>query len=251
MFLMMGREPGRMAVLPPGAQPYPPAPSAARPARFPRRGARPGALRGCRGSAPRSWWGARSRPRVSGPSPHTGRRPAACGRAARLRTRCGRRGSAPCRAQSGRSHSKTAGRRANGRRRARPHGPIRARERRWHPWSGSRPRPTAPETPRPARRAGAGPAPSWGPGAVVRRHCSTSLPSLQMAKPTSGRARAWRRTASTQWASSVASLFKNLRRAGVLKNSSLHLDAWCPWRGRRGRSSPLRASRQMGVIYAS
>jgi hypothetical protein len=36
-----------------------------------------------------------------------------------------------------------------------------------------------------------------------------------------GRASAWRRTASTQCASSVASLFRNLRRAGVLKNSSL------------------------------
>jgi hypothetical protein len=53
------------------------------------------------------------------------------------------------------------------------------------------------------------------------RHCSTSLPSCQTAKPTSGRASAWRRTASTQCASSVASLFRNLRRAGVLKNSSL------------------------------
>ena len=42
----------------------------------------------------------------------------------------------------------------------------------------------------------------------VARHCSTSRPSCQMVKPTSGRASAWRRTASTQCASSVASLFK-------------------------------------------
>ena len=59
---------------------------------------------------------------------------------------------------------------------------------------------------------------------VPARHCSTSLPSCQMAKPTSGRASACRRTASMQWASSVASVLRNLRRAGVLKNSSLHLD---------------------------
>ena len=49
-----------------------------------------------------------------------------------------------------------------------------------------------------------------------RRHCSTSLPSCQIAKPTSGRASACRRTASMQWASSVASVLRNLRRAGVL-----------------------------------
>ena len=52
------------------------------------------------------------------------------------------------------------------------------------------------------------------------RHCSTSLPSCHTANPTSGRARAWRRTLSRQCAISVASVFKNLRRAGVAKNSS-------------------------------
>jgi hydroxymethylglutaryl-CoA lyase len=56
--------------------------------------------------------------------------------------------------------------------------------------------------------------------ALAARHCATRRPSCQTAKPTSGRARAWRRTASSAWAISVASVFRNLRRAGVLKNSS-------------------------------
>ena len=81
---------------------------------------------------------------------------------------------------------------------------------------------------------------------VPARHCSTSLPSCQIAKPTSGRASAWRRTASMQCASSVASVFRNLRRAGVLKNSSLHFDAWCRWRARRAaaRRCAHRAGRR-------
>jgi hypothetical protein len=62
-----------------------------------------------------------------------------------------------------------------------------------------------------------------------------------MAKPTSGRASAWRRTASTQWASSVASVLRNLRRAGVLKNSSF-TSTVVPLLRATGRSSPLRAS---------
>ena len=73
------------------------------------------------------------------------------------------------------------------------------------------------------------------------RHCSTSLPSCQIAKPTSGRASAWRRTASMQCASSVASVFRNLRRAGVLKNSSF-TSTVVPMARAAGRSSPLRAS---------
>ena len=73
------------------------------------------------------------------------------------------------------------------------------------------------------------------------RHCSTSLPSCQMENPTSGRASAWRRTDSMQCASSVASLFRNLRRAGVLKNSSL-TSSVVPRLRAAGRSSPLRAS---------
>ena len=73
------------------------------------------------------------------------------------------------------------------------------------------------------------------------RHCSTSLPLCQMAKPTSGRARAWRRTLSMQCASSVASDFKNLRRAGVEKNSSL-TSSVVPGARAPGLSSPLRAS---------
>ena len=77
--------------------------------------------------------------------------------------------------------------------------------------------------------------------ALPARHCSTSLPSCQTAKPTSGRARAWRRTASTQWASSVASVFKNLRRAGVLKNSS-RTSTVVPTARAAGCSSPLCAS---------
>ena len=53
------------------------------------------------------------------------------------------------------------------------------------------------------------------------RHCCNRRPSCHSANSTSGRASAWRRNASVQCASSVASLFRNLRRAGVLKNSSL------------------------------
>ena len=53
------------------------------------------------------------------------------------------------------------------------------------------------------------------PAPTQARHCSASLPSCQTAKPTSGRTSAWRRTASRQCANSVASVFKNLRRAGV------------------------------------
>ena len=74
-----------------------------------------------------------------------------------------------------------------------------------------------------------------------RRHCSTNLPSCQMAKPTSGRASAWRRTASMQWANSVASVFKNLRRAGVLKNSSF-TSTVVPVLWAAGVSSPVRPS---------
>ena len=82
------------------------------------------------------------------------------------------------------------------------------------------------------------------------RHCSTSLPSCQMAKPTSGRARAWRRTDSMQCASSVASLLRNLRRAGVLKNSSLTSSVVPRLRG-AGRSSPLRASSSQALSSPS
>ena len=85
-------------------------------------------------------------------------------------------------------------------------------------------------------RASGPSSPSWH-----LRHCSTSLPSCQMAKPTSGRARAWRRTASTQWANSVASVLRNLRRAGVLKNSSL-TSTVVPWERATGLSSPVRPS---------
>jgi hypothetical protein len=74
---------------------------------------------------------------------------------------------------------------------------------------------------------------------VPGRHCSTSLPSCQTVKPTSGRASAWRRTASMQCASSVASVLRNLRRAGVLKNSSL-TSTVVPVARAAGRSSPLR-----------
>ncbi|EWS52528.1 hypothetical protein X551_04685 [Methylibium sp. T29] len=77
----------------------------------------------------------------------------------------------------------------------------------------------------------------------ARRHCASSLPSCQTAKPTSGRASAWRRTASRQWASSVASVFRNLRRAGVLKNSS-RTSTLVPTPRAAGTSSPERASRR-------
>ena len=73
------------------------------------------------------------------------------------------------------------------------------------------------------------------------RHCSTNLPSCQMAKPTSGRAKAWRRTASMQCDSSVASDFKNLRRAGVLKNNSF-TSTVVPVLRPTGRNSPVRPS---------
>ena len=77
--------------------------------------------------------------------------------------------------------------------------------------------------------------------ASLRRHCCSSLPSCQMVKPTSGRTSAWRRTASTQCASSVDSVFRNLRRAGVLKNSS-RTSTLVPVPRAAGASSPLRAS---------
>ena len=73
------------------------------------------------------------------------------------------------------------------------------------------------------------------------RHCSTSLPSCQIAKPTSGRASAWRRTASMQWPNSVASVFRNLRRAGVLKNSSF-TSTVVPVLRATACSSPVRPS---------
>ena len=79
------------------------------------------------------------------------------------------------------------------------------------------------------------------------RHCSTSLPSCQIAKPTSGRASAWRRTVSMQCASSVASDFKNLRRAGVLKNSSL-TSTVVPVLRATGRSSPVRPSSKKASV---
>ena len=79
------------------------------------------------------------------------------------------------------------------------------------------------------------------PPPSTARHCATSLPSCQMAKPTPGWASAWRRTASTQWASSVASVFRNLRRAGVAKNSS-RTSTVVPTLRAVGCSSPLRPS---------
>ena len=99
----------------------------------------------------------------------------------------------------------------------------------------ARPPRSAPRSRRPACRPGAARAPS------AARHCSTSLPSCQTAKPTSGRASAWRRTASMQWASSVASVFRNLRRAGVAKNSS-RTSTVVPVARATGRSSPVRPS---------
>ena len=79
------------------------------------------------------------------------------------------------------------------------------------------------------------------PSPCTARHWWPSLPSCQMAKPTSGRARAWRRTASTQWAYSVASVLRNLRRAGVAKNSS-RTSTVVPVLRAAGLISPLRPS---------
>ena len=76
---------------------------------------------------------------------------------------------------------------------------------------------------------------------AARRHWCSGLPSCQIAKPTSGRASAWRRTASTQCASSVASVLRNLRRAGVLKNSS-RTSTVVPVPRAAAVSSPERAS---------
>ena len=67
------------------------------------------------------------------------------------------------------------------------------------------------------------------------------FPSCHKAKPTSGRASAWRLSDSRQCASSVAVDFKNLRRAGVLKNNSL-TSTVVPVLRATGRNSPLRAS---------
>ena len=73
------------------------------------------------------------------------------------------------------------------------------------------------------------------------RHCATKRASCHSAKPTSGRARAWRRTASKPWANSVASVFKNLRRAGVLKKSS-RTSKVVPLARAAALSSPVPAS---------
>ena len=78
-------------------------------------------------------------------------------------------------------------------------------------------------------------------GRVARLQLAIALPSCQTAKPISGRTIAWRRTASRQCASSVASVFRNLRRAGVLKNSS-RTSTVVPTPRAVGCSSPLRAS---------
>ena len=82
--------------------------------------------------------------------------------------------------------------------------------------------------------------------AAGARHCSTSLPSCHTVKETSGRASAWRRTDSRQCAISVASVFRNLRRAGVLKKSSL-TSTEVPVERAAGRSSPLPASSRKAV----
>jgi hypothetical protein len=75
----------------------------------------------------------------------------------------------------------------------------------------------------------------------ARRHWATRRPSFQTAKATSGRASAWRRTASRQCANSVASVLRNLRRAGVAKNSS-RTSTVVPTPRAAGCSSPLQAS---------
>ena len=85
---------------------------------------------------------------------------------------------------------------------------------------------------------------------ATARHCATSLPSCQMAKPTSGRASAWRRTASMQCASSVLSDLRNLRRAGVAKNSS-RTSTVVPRARAVGCSSPLRPSSSQPWGWAS
>ena len=66
----------------------------------------------------------------------------------------------------------------------------------------------------------------------------------------SGRAMAWRRTASRQWASSVASVFRNLRRAGVLKKSS-RTSMLVPTARAEGSSSPLRASSRVPCVASA
>ena len=71
-----------------------------------------------------------------------------------------------------------------------------------------------------------------------------------MAKPTSGRASAWRRTDSMQCASSVASVLRNLRRAGVLKNSSF-TSTVVPVLRATGFSSPLRPSSSQALFWPS
>ena len=76
---------------------------------------------------------------------------------------------------------------------------------------------------------------------AAARHCATSLASCHKAKPTSGRAKAWRRTASSACASSVASVLRNLRRAGVLKKSS-RTSTVVPTARAAADSSPLPAS---------
>ena len=93
--------------------------------------------------------------------------------------------------------------------------------------------------------------PSTSPGALGASARAPllrpALPSCQTAKPTSGRTSAWRRTASTQCASSVASVFRNLRRAGVLKNSS-RTSTVVPTPRAAGRSSPERASSRNACV---
>ena len=69
-----------------------------------------------------------------------------------------------------------------------------------------------------------------------------------MANPTSGRTSAWRRTASMQCASSVASVLRNLRRAGVLKNSSF-TSTVVPCARAAGLSSPVKPLSEKAVAW--
>jgi hypothetical protein len=71
--------------------------------------------------------------------------------------------------------------------------------------------------------------------------CSTARPLCSTEIATSGRASAARRIISRQCPSSVCSLFRNLRRAGVLKYSS-RTSIVVPWVPAAGLSTPVCAS---------
>ena len=77
------------------------------------------------------------------------------------------------------------------------------------------------------------------------RHCRSAFPSLVREKATSVRARAWRSSHSRQRFTSVAGLFRNLRRAGTLLKRS-RTSTTVPWCREEG-STPERSPKDTRI----